>query len=57
MYHHQTLQNQPWYKKLLKKVYSLSSIYYDGYILLSKYMSEHVNPNNKPYIVKLYNLI
>lgn len=51
MYHHQTLEQQPWYKKLLKKIYSLCSIYYDGYILLSKYMNEYVNPKNKPYIV------
>jgi len=51
MYHHQTSLKQPFYKRILKSIYSITSIYYDGYILLSDYMNEHVNTKGRPYIV------
>ena len=51
MYHHQTSDKQPLYKRVLKRLYSVTSIYYNGYILLSEYMNEHVNKYGKPYII------
>lgn len=51
MYHHQTNKRQPLYKRILKSVYSVTSIYYDAYILLSEYMNEHVNAKGKPFVV------
>lgn len=51
MYHHQKKKRQTLIKLLLKRIYSSTSIYYDGYILLSEFMNEHINPKGHPYIV------
>lgn len=51
MYHHQKKEQQSFIKVLLKKIYSFTSVYYDGYIILSEYMNEHINPKGHPYIV------
>lgn len=51
MYHHQTNEQQPFHKRVLKSIYSVTSNYYCGYILLSEYMNEHVNKYGKPYII------
>lgn len=51
MYHHQKKKKQSSIKLLAKKMYSSTSIYYDGYILLSEFMNEYINPKRHPYIV------
>ena len=51
MYKHQKTGELGKLKTFLKKVYSRMIVHYDGYILLSPYMNEFVNPHKKPYVV------
>lgn len=51
MYHHQTSKKQSIIKQWIKRIYSRASQNYDGYVLLSNYMNEYVNPKRKPYII------
>lgn len=51
MYHHQTVENSSLKLRTIKSVYSWATSKYDAYVLLSPFMNEKVNPNNKPFII------
>ena len=51
MYNHQFSKKQNVLLCVLKSMYSCPAKSYDAYLLLSKYMNELINPNDKPFIV------